>query len=334
MAIAKVSPARTEVIAQAVAMPVKHGRRVISTALTAGAAVIAFIGTVFTALSALMAYKVVKRGVCVVQDLHESARLKGIELAHSVVEEISFHSEDGLKLQGTFYAGKCGDAIIICHGFRGCSLDVQGAAAELNVRGHSVLTFDFRGHGRSDGKQSSIGYKERRDLCAAVQYLKARPEVDPQRIGVIGMSMGAATAILTAAECPDIKAVVADSSFATLREVVYQGFKTMFKLPAPLVAAPMLMFSEMFAGFKTQWVRPIDAVAAIAPRPILFIHSRADDLIGWEQCDKLYAAATGPKQQWLVEQAGHARAGVMYYDEYCERVNRFFDEALAAAVES
>ncbi|PZS00663.1 MAG: hypothetical protein DLM69_06190 [Candidatus Chloroheliales bacterium] len=193
-----------------------------------------------------------------------------------------------------------------------------------------MLLFDFRGHGKSGGKHSSIGYKERRDLYAAVRYVKSRPEVDPERIGVIGVSMGAATAILTAAECAAIKAVVADSSFATLRDVVYQGFRNTFKLPGPVVAGPLMMFSEMFSGFRASQVRPIDVVNLIAPRPIMFIHSQADQLINYSHCDRLFEAAAEPKSRWLVADASHARAGELYYDEYMARVNDFFEQNLSA----
>jgi fermentation-respiration switch protein FrsA (DUF1100 family) len=344
MAIAHMPPARTKLLAQdkmaALAMPAMGRQSPLTNILTAlhlrmalaiGAAVTAFVGTLFTALSAAVAYKVVQKSAsCAVADLHESANKKLIELMPTPPEPVSFYSEDGLRIDGTFFAGTAGSALVLCHGFRACSLDLMGAAAELNHEGHSILVFDFRGHGKSGGKRSSIGYKECRDLRAAVQYLKNRPEVDPQRIGVLGISMGAATAILTAAECQDIKAIVADSSFATLHDVVYQGFKNMLKLPGPLVAGPTLMFSEMFAGFKTNWVRPIDAVSAIAPRPILFIHSRSDDLIAYEHCNRLYEAAAEPKQQWLVDGAMHARAAVMYHDEYVARVSEFFKQNLAA----
>lgn len=343
MAIAHMPPAETKLAAaarvKAVAMPAKQGRNILNIilaalhlrmALTIGAAITAITGTIFTALSAVLAYKVVQKSpACVVSDLHEAAQKRLSELMPNPPEPISFYAADGMRLDGSFFPGTHGDAVIMCHGFRACSLDLMGAAAELNAKGHSVLLFDFRGHGKSEGKRSSIGYKERSDLVAAVQYVQNRTEVDPERIGVLGISMGAATAILTAAECPTIKAVVADSSFATLRDVVYQGFRNSFKLPAPLVAGPLLMFSEMFSGFRTSQVRPIDAVSAIAPRPIMFIHSHADDLIHYSHCDRLFEAAAEPKQQWLVESASHARAGVMYYDEYLARVNGFFEQNLA-----
>jgi uncharacterized protein len=346
MAIAHMPPAETKLVTnakvEAVAMPAKQGRNTFNIILTAlhlrmvlavGAALTAFTGTVFTALSAVLAYKVVqKTRDCMVADLHEPARKRAAELMTNPPQPISFYAADGMRIDGSFFPGTLGDAIIMCHGYRACSLDLMGAAAELNAKGHSVLLFDFRGHGKSGGKRSSIGYKERRDLYAAVQYTKSRPEVDPERIGVLGISMGAATAILTAAECTDIKAVVADSSFATLQDVVYQGFRTTFKLPGPVVAGPLLMFSEMFSGFRTSQVRPIDVVSAIAPRPIMFIHSQADQLINYSHCDRLFEAANAPKSQWLVADASHARAGELYYDEYLARVNSFFEQHLGAEI--
>ncbi len=346
MAIAQMPPSRTELLStplpKVAAIPGQRRKAIgiilnllhLRFILTLGAGITALSGTAFTALSALLAYKIARRSDCTVAEIHEPAQQRAAALSHHRPQPVSFHSNDGVRLSGSFYPGSRGEALILCHGFRACSLDLIGAAADFNARGYNVLLFDFRGHGQSEGKQSSIGYKERRDLCAAVEYLKGRPEVDPTRIGVMGISMGAATAILTAAECKDIKAVVADSSFAALTDVVHAAVRNMVKLglPTPFVAGPLVMFSELFSGFKTTWVRPVDAISAIAPRPVLLIHSTGDALIHHTHCDRLYEAANAPKQRWVVDHAGHARTGEMYYDEYMTRVDDFFRQHLAAPV--
>jgi len=119
---------------------------------------------------------------------------------------------------GPFYQGK--RVIIVAHG-KGYHranpiINMMQLEVDLARQGYHVLTFDFRGWGESDGKRFSLGYYERRDLLSAVDYLISRG-FSSQSIGVIGFSMGAATALMCAAESTDIAAVVSDSSFADLR---------------------------------------------------------------------------------------------------------------------
>jgi len=110
--------------------------------------------------------------------------------------------------------------------------DFTKLAASLVRRGYVVLLFDFRAHGESSGSRTSLGYHEQKDVLAALSILKAREEIDLQRIGIYGFSMGGSTAILTAAQSGAFSAVVADSAFTSLKD---QGEDRGHKLLSPSV---------------------------------------------------------------------------------------------------
>jgi len=159
----------------------------------------------------------------------------------------------------------------------------------------------------------------------AVDYLLARPDVNPDCIGLVGSSMGGAVAIQAAARIPRVCAVVAQSAFSSLEDNVSQGVRALTGLP-PFPLAPLIIwFGEREAGIQLHQVRPIDDVAQIAPRAILFIHGKADSVVDVSNSVRLYQAAREPKALYLVPNAGHG--GLMTADpaEFERRVVSFLD---------
>lgn len=245
------------------------------------------------------------------------------------IEDIVFKTDDGLILHGWYLPHpQSRDAIIIGHGFGMERHGLLDLARGLHARGHAILLFDFRAHGASEGFRSTIGYHEAGDIGAAVAFLAARPELAGRRIGVAGISMGAAAALLAAAREPQIAAVVADSSFATLHDIAAGGLRLLYRLPAFPFAPLVVRFSELLTRARIGFNRPIDAVAAIAPRPLLLIHSAGDQLIPVADAQALYQAAGEPKELWIVPDLGHAAAFGYDPDAYIGRLDRFFACAL------
>jgi uncharacterized protein len=148
------------------------------------------------------------------------------------------------------------------------------------------------------------------------------------RIGVIGFSMGASVAILGAARRPDIQAVVADSPFATHEDIVTHAIERVTRLPGRQMARLADTFLNWRAGYRHRDVRPIDKVAAIAPRPLLIIHGSADRTIPVEHAYRVYAAAGAPKDLWIGEGADHCGTYFLDRPAYCARVAAFFERAL------
>jgi uncharacterized protein len=277
------------------------------------------MGAAIAMASALMAYRSAKPG---------RSFGKGEPPEGSYVR-VRFPSADGLQIAGWFLpAATRGVGIILCHGFQTGRREMLPLAMALREKGHPVLIFDFRAHGESDGRWTSCGLLETCDLEGAVRYMLARPEVKSDSVGVAGSSMGAAVAILTAARMPEIGAVVADSSFATLKDVVASGYRVIWRVPAFPFVPVTLWFAEKLVGVKVGAIRPLDAVASLSPRPLLIIHGTADRMVALKDAYLLYETAEEPKEIWTIPGADHVQARQLDPWGYTERVADFFTKAL------
>jgi len=246
-------------------------------------------------------------------------------------EEVSFPSVDnGLTLHGWYLPVQDSESVIIMiHGADGnradSSIGMLEIASGLVEHGYNVLMFDLRGHGESEGNRMSAGFYEKRDLLGAVDYVKGRGF---ERIGVLGFSVGAATALTGTAESDDIDAVVADSSFADLKEMMEPEFSKRTKFPK-FFLGPLLFMVKIMYGVDFNAIKPVESVPRIEPRPILFIHGELDDTVPLEHAYRLRDASQNPESQlWVVPEAGHVRAYITHPEEYISRITAFFDGVL------
>jgi fermentation-respiration switch protein FrsA (DUF1100 family) len=247
------------------------------------------------------------------------------------VEAVSFQNPAGQALGAWFLPPPAHVAsapvALICHGFGTNRREGQDLLPWLHTAGYGALLLDFQAHGESAGRYTTVGLREVDDFLAAVRYLRDRLG-DAPPIVAIGFSMGASVAIMGAARCPDIRAVVADSPFATLSRAVARSFRIFFRLPPRLFAPPTVWFAEWMAGARVGTVRPIDAVAALAPRPLFIIQGLDDPIVDPDDALLLYAAAGEPKTLWRLEGCGHVQARSLCQDEYRARVLGFLETAL------
>ena len=246
-------------------------------------------------------------------------------------QDVSFSSRgEELTLRGWYLPVEDSEQVIIMvHGADGNradpSIGMLDIASALVGHGYSVLMFDLRGHGESEGNRMSAGYYEKRDLLGAVDYLEDRGF---KRIGVLGFSVGAATALMAAAEDGDIDAIVADSSFADLKDMMAPEFSKRTRFPK-FFLPPLLFMVKIMYGVDFNAVRPVEFVAEIAPRPVFFIHGELDDTVPVAHADRLMQASESPDSRlWVVPEAGHVRAYVTHPEEYIDRITSFFDAAL------
>jgi pimeloyl-ACP methyl ester carboxylesterase len=244
-------------------------------------------------------------------------------------ETVAFTSRDGLRLGGWFVPGATPvrGTVIFCHGHDG-SLDPDlKYVPAFHRHGYNVLQFDFRAHGRSQGRYVSMGYYERLDLLGAVDYVQARG-ID--RVGVLGFSLGGAVGISTAAQCPAIAAVVSDGGFARIQPTLAAGIHErgvpawLARLLAPIVAriAGWRLGCDLAAADPLRWI------GRISPRPVLLIHAGQDVFVPQAEVEALYAAAGNPKEIWIVSEAEHRRVDDAQPEEYMERILGFFDRGL------
>jgi dipeptidyl aminopeptidase/acylaminoacyl peptidase len=204
-------------------------------------------------------------------------------------------------------------------------------AAFLNDSGYPVMLLDLRCCGESGGRAVTFGGREREDVAAAIAYLSDRPDVDGERIGVLGLSLGGALALLAAAEFPAVRAVVAESSFANIRDVVRRNFRVATRLPSFLFAPLTIWLIERRWGIRASRVMPEQEIGARDDCAVLLIHAENDRVVNVQDAHALFTAARGPKELWLIPDAAHAMAYLTEQAAYADRVRDFFDRWLPAA---
>ena len=197
-------------------------------------------------------------------------------------------------------------------------------------RGFNVLLFDIRGHGESDGDRLSAGYFEKWDVLGAYDFLVQRG-ASPEEIGLLGWSLGGATALLAAAEEPAIKAVVADSSFADVHDLIAQETARATVFPqwvVPVFVPGMKVVSRALYGIDVGAVVPEKAAGTLG-YPILVIHGEADERVPAEQSVRIHASAPVGSELWLSPGSEHADAVIDAPDEYVKRVEVYYHSRLA-----
>jgi len=246
-----------------------------------------------------------------------------IDLGPVQVEDVQLHTSDGLTLEGSYVPSRNGAAVIVAFGRKG----TQDHARYLARHGYGVLIFDRRGEGESDGDPNPYAWSEgERDLVAAVDFLKHRPDVEPGRIGGLGLSVGGETFLQAAAHHEDIAAVVSEG--ASSRSV--GELQSVPGSPAPMVAFNALVTAGT-AVFSNSTPPPhlIDLVGRIAPRPMFVIYAEKGTGGEEKRANRaFYEAAGGPKDIWGIPEAGHVGGLEARPVEYERRVTGFFDQAL------
>jgi fermentation-respiration switch protein FrsA (DUF1100 family) len=236
------------------------------------------------------------------------------------LEDVRFQNDAGASLHGWLLPPAPGKGLVlICHGFGTNRREGQDLLPWLHAEGYGALLFDFRAHGESAGRFTTVGLREVDDLLAGVRFLQERFGPDVPLAGA-GLSMGASVLIMAAARCGAIRAVVADSAFATLQRAVSRSFRVFFRLPPRLFTRPTIWWAERFTGGRVGSVMPILSVAQIAPRPLLLVQGTADRIVDPEDSLLLYQAAEEPKSLWRIEDGGHVQARFLYPEEYRRRL--------------
>ncbi|HVF10498.1 MAG TPA: alpha/beta hydrolase [Abditibacteriaceae bacterium] len=244
-------------------------------------------------------------------------------------EDVSFLARDGVRLSGWFMpAPAARAAIILCHGFPHNRTEMLFWAGPLHAAGFHLLLFDFRALGLSEGDLCSIGHHEIGDLLGAVDYLSARPEMSSLPVGVFGLSMGGAVALMAAAQDERIAAVATHGAYATLDRAIAQHCRLYFGPFARAMHPPATWWGRRWLPLDPREVSPLEAVLHIAPRPILLCHGGRDTIVRPADARALYAAASEPKQLHFMPRSWHVYIHPAERVAYEEMLLRFFEEAL------
>lgn len=254
-------------------------------------------------------------------DLSQHPERTGVSGLH----EISFSSA-GLRHIAAWYApSNNGAAIILVHGTEADRSALLHETRALAAAGFGVLALDLPGQGDSDGK-STWGIAERQAITSAGAWLTTQPDVQAERIGALGMSMGAYVLAQAAQTDLRLRALV----LAGCPTDVVEQTKVEFSRWGPLSEIPA-DWALHTSGMPLD-LRPKDIIGAIAPRPVLLIAGELDRTVPPYMARQLFAAAGDPRQIWIVPGAHHADYGAIAPQAYDARIVDFFTQRLLANV--
>ena len=243
-----------------------------------------------------------------------------------VNEDWTLTSADGLQLKATHFSPeeKSNKWVIVAHGY-GCTQENSWYIAEnYLLMGYHVLTPDLRASGASEGRYLTMGYRESEDVAAWAQRI-AREHPDA-KIVLHGVSMGAATVMLTAAreDLPaQVVACVEDCGYTSAYDLLVHQITESFGLPAFPAMNLLDWRCQKVAGFSLHEAVPGVAVQH-SKLPILFIHGTKDTLVPPAMAEKLYEEAKAPeKQLLLIDGAIHAAASQKDQKKYFKAVADF-----------
>lgn len=238
-------------------------------------------------------------------------------------EEVTIVTADGLRLAAWLIPRPGAPAVILLHGYPAEKADLLPLAAALHPH-FATLLVDLRYFGKSEGRSTTLGFRERGDLGRAVDFLAERGFA---RIGVFGFSLGGAVAMLTAAEDRRIRAVAAYAPFADLRALGHDLYSNLWVLRYPLVEC-MVFWSRLFLGMEVGKISPMVAARALSA-PVLLIHSRSDAQIPFRHAALLHdALANNPHAEfYFPERGGHGELP----RDFEARLTQFFLKHLKGA---
>lgn len=249
-------------------------------------------------------------------------------------DDVSFRAADGVTLSGWYVPSSNGAALVVRHGSGSTRSATLPQAVVLARHGYGVLLVDARGHGRSDGRAMDFGWFGDADVSAAITFLVTLPDVDPGRIGVLGISMGGEEAIGAAAADSRIRAVVAEG--ATGRTAADDGWLSDAYGARGTVQEGIGWLRSGLADLLTSAhppIRLIDAVRGATSTSFLLIAAgKIDD----EQlvADRLAGNGMGNVSVWVVPGAGHGQGLRVDPVGWEARVTAFLGEHLVGNLDA
>ena len=248
--------------------------------------------------------------------LHDTPQRLGLEY-----EQVVFPSKDGTRLTGWFIPAR---GFADPRNAKGTVIHFHGNAQNLSAhwqfvewlpqRGFNLFVFDYRGYGASQGRPEAKGVFE--DSMSALDYVRARKDVDPGRLLVFGQSLGGANAI----------AVVGSGNRAGVKAIVVEAtFYSYSSIAGEKLSGAGALMDDTYS--------PERYIAGLAPTPFLLLHGTADAVIPYYHGEKLFARAGEPKRMVKIEGGGHTEAlAPRFGNAYRELLIEFFDAALSGPV--
>ena len=218
--------------------------------------------------------------------------------------EVSVPTRNAKKLYGWFIPAETpGPALVVMHGWGGNAEMMLPLAAPLHTAGYSLLLVDARCHGQSDGDTFASLPRFAEDIDAALRWLADQPEVDAQRLGVVGHSVGAGAALLAASRRTDLRAVVSLAAFAHPAAMMRRWMAGMH-IPYWPLGAYILAYVQRVIGHRFDAIAPCHTIARVSC-PVLIVHGLADDTVPVAEAQQIYAARASDAVELLLVPGSH-----------------------------
>lgn len=239
-------------------------------------------------------------------------------------EELFVKSAHGYQLHALYFpVVNSKKAVIIAHGIRWSLFGSYKYVKLFQSMDYNVLLCDLCCHGLSGGNHISYGFYEKDDLSRWVDVLEHKLDRGAI-IGVLGESLGAASAVQCITQDRRIKFCIADSSFSDLSELCKFQIKSVTRLPIPLFIQLTSRMIKKRYGWGIEDVSPVRYLEKVKT-PLLIFHGTKDKLIPVEMARKLYDKAEGVKQLIMVEGAGHVKGFSLHPELYYQSIKYFLN---------
>lgn len=244
------------------------------------------------------------------------------------VESVLLRTPGDQPLKGWFLAGRRGKGVIVLlHGLRADRRSMLGRARFLYRAGYSVLMIDFQAHGESPGEQITFGYRESENAIAAVRY--ARKRLPGERLGVIGVSLGAAASLMGKRHLP-VDVLVLEAVYSSLEKAVENRIAIVLGDAGRFLSPLLLWQVKPRLGFDPDELSPVDRISRIKA-PVLIIAGGKDDRTTLPESRNLFRNAPEPKKLWVIERARHQDFHRYAPKQYERRVLAFLDRYMRSA---
>ncbi len=239
--------------------------------------------------------------------------------------ECEIQSFDSLKLKGLYFDNSGNDYVILCHGFSNNPYEMLVRALHFYRIGFSCLIPAARAHSFSEGRYRGMGWLERKDMLNWITYLLKQDK--DARIILYGLSMGAATVMMTAGEkLPDnVKLIIEDCGYTSVWDQFCVVLKQLFHLPSFPILNIANLFVRRIAKYDLHQASCINQLKKNR-LPILFIHGQEDTFVPFSNLDSLYNAAGGIKEKHAIPDAGHGASLYKHTELYWDIVDNFIEQ--------
>ncbi|MEK4405453.1 alpha/beta hydrolase [Sporosarcina sp. FSL K6-6792] len=244
-------------------------------------------------------------------------------------ERLTLTSRDGLKLSGYYLpASKPTDKLVILtHGYLGNAKQMGLFGQHYhNDLDYNIFMPDARGHGKSEGNYYGFGWPDRLDLIDWTQLLVEKLGTDI-KVAYHGLSMGAATVLMASGEeelPSQVKAIIADSPYASVYQLFQYQMNRMFHLPAfPLLDSTSVL-TKIRAGYSFREASALKEVEKTSV-PILYIHGESDTFVPTELTKDLYRHTSSDAELYLVPNANHGESIALDEDKYNMKIDQFLN---------